>query len=90
MATDETAGLSTEFSKSSIVESPVKDEEEKSDAADADANSKPVVDKEKAEEFKELGNQAFRGTKIKFKGKLDILCLATTHTVSENILFGEK
>lgn len=45
---DETSGLTNDLSKSSIVEQTANGDEVK-------------VDKEKAEEFKEMGNKAFRG-----------------------------
>lgn len=51
---DVTVGLSSELSKSSLAE--------KKENGDNKVDSSEVkIDKEKAEEFKELGNQAFRG-----------------------------
>lgn len=55
--TDATAGLTTEFSKSLTVEQTETSKEEEPTKVDDNRQ----IDKEKAEEFKELGNKAFRG-----------------------------
>lgn len=55
---DETNGLTNELSKSSIIEQVSMNNAEKTTVGD---EAPVVVDKAKAEEFKELGNKAFKG-----------------------------